>query len=767
MGSLDRDNSRLYRSDPSSHTRAQEEFQVFLAKVLTVDYERKVCTIEDFRTNRSFIGVSVIPASSSSFETTEVHMPEPGATCLAVPILYDSGFSKIAILSYVALDTLRAQDAIAIRGPEGVGGFTERRRGTYRKAYPGQKTASLKDGYSERIDGGWDRSGKDMSRDKVDADRRSWTQISGRRVSYNDAGLSFQGAVNRPDATTTTPRILPDGSKEFVVYLKPNANLADRYTTGAQDIIPFVENTQRVQEYALDYPLPAEVLETDLFDFALGTVADPWGRTTIQTTGGISFDNEAFLIDQAADHPTSRTAAAVGPTTSEGLTPARRAFILEKTEGTLVGYNRFDKMTYGQVLKPTLTPYTKAGRFGADINSGYLPVNDSVDHVEARLAASAAAVRFPQEYNTTRWDITKEGLITFEVGATLPKENIPLAGGYEHPHGAGRSLEGHLVGSLKLVVGKNRDEEDAIDIQALGQTVLRLGADDSGLPNARRTVLTQTRGQQDTLQARSLQYWTAAKLKPGDAGDLENKTGAENVSLRAAMDGAAILRLGARNPAALRRHLVNGYKDAPGKNPYAVGDTSRIDSHSSGRPTYGAGDSLYSFHNLSNVGTPQVNMLPYNWSGSPVANPDRHGLSLDFHAVRDVLLRIGQNPDSGQSLLMDLAGGIVAALGKDNQGRSITAALDGGAELTIGANAQGKGLRMEIRGDVDWTIKGNFHMHVTGDTVWESATHRAIAKTDYIVTAQKIIEAALTRHTTEAPDIVHNQGLYESNPDSE
>jgi hypothetical protein len=57
-------------------------------------------------------------------------------------------------------------------------------------------------------------------------------------------------------------------------------------------------------------------------------------------------------------------------------------------------------------------------------------------------------------------------------------------------------------------------------------------------------------------------------------------------------------------------------------------------------------------------------------------------------------------------------------------------------------------------------------MHVTGDTIWESATHRAIAKTDYIVTAQKIIEAALTRHTTEAPDIVHNQGTYESDENS-
>ena len=763
-----RDNSLMYRGDPNQHSRAQEEFQVFVAKVLSVDYERKVCTIEDLRTGTFYVDVSVLPANASSAEGTDVQMPESGSTCIAAPLLYAGGFSKVGILAYVVSEVQRTQDAIAFRGPEGVGGFQTRKRGTYRKAYPGQKTVSSTNGYSEKIDEGWDRSSGDLSRDKIDSSRHSWTQITGRRVTYTDAGLSFHGPINRPGAAAAdvTPRVLPDGSNEYVVYLKPGANLSDRYLKNAQDIIPFAEHTERVQEFSLDYPLPAEILETELFDTVLGVQADPWQRTTVSQTGDLSFDNETFAITQDVDHPTSRTLKAVGPTTGEGLTPRRRAFILERTEGTLVGYNRFDAGTYGKVLKPVVFPYSKLGRFGSDVNSGYIPVTESADHVEARLAASAQAVRFPHEYNTTRWDVTKEGLITFEIGATLPKENIPLAGGYEHPHGAGRSMEGHLVGSLKLVVGKNRDEEEAIDLQALGQTVLRLGADDSSLPDSRRTVLTQTRSQGDTSQARSLQFWKQAKLKPGDAGDLTNKTGAENVSLRAAMDGAAVLRLGARNPASKRRHLMNGYQDGPGKKAWAVGDAGRQDSRSPGRPTYGPGDSTYSFHDLTQAGIPQVNMLPYNWSGNPVTDVDRHGLSLDLHAVRDILLRIGANPDSGQSLLLDLAGGLVAALGKDNQGRSVTASLDGGAELTIGPNAQGKGLRLEIRGDVDWTIKGNFHCHVTGDTIWESATERRIAKTDYIVTAQKIIETALTRHTTEAPDIVHNQGVYESDENS-
>ena len=105
-------------------------------------------------------------------------------------------------------------------------------------------------------------------------------------------------------------------------------------------------------------------------------------------------------------------------------------------------------------------------------------------------------------------------------------------------------------------------------------------------------------------------------------------------------------------------------------------------------------------------------------------------------------------------------------LAKDKFARSLTATLDGGVELVIGPNEQQKGLRLEITGDVDWTIKGNFHMNVTGDTVWESTTHRHNAKTDYVITAQKIVEKGLARHTTEAVDIVHNEGLYASNENS-
>ena len=758
----------MYPPAASDPQRGDLQYQAFPAKVLTVDYERKVCTIQDLRTGTPYQEVNVFPANSSAFESSDINMPEIGSTCVAVPIWWRGGFMQVAIISWQFADASRAQDAIAVRPVEGVDGLSTRKRGSYRKAYPGQKTVTTTEGFTEKVAGDWDRSGKDLSRDHLNADRRTWTQITGRRVEYSDAGIIFKGAVNRPKADNIIPRILPDGSSEYVLFLEPGAQESDRYIGGKQDVIAWSENTQRVQEFALDYPLPQEILETDLLNDVLGSTEDPWQRTVVITNQGpVSFDDETFLANQTWDHPYIRGAQTVGPTTSEGATPRRRGFIIEKTEGTLVGYNLFDAFTYGQVLKPTVFPYTHNGRFGADVNSGYLPVVDSPDHAEARLAASTYAMRFPHEYNTTRFDITKEGFMSLEIGSTLPEENIPLNGGYEHPHGAGRSLEAHLVGSMKMVIGKNRDEEEALDFTALGQVVMRIGADDTSLPNARRTVLTQTRSKNDTLQTRSLQYWSKSKLKPGDAGDLVNKTGAENTSIRMATDGAIVGRFGSRNPAALRRHLINGYQDAPGKQQYSVTDPGRVDSHSPGRPTYPAGDSNYAFHDLTQAGKPVTQTLPYAWSGSPVpTSMDRQGLSVDFHTVRDILIRAGANTDNNQSLLMDLAGGLVAWIGADKQGRSITASLDGGVEMHIGANAAGKGLRLEIIGDIDITHIGNLHWHSTGDWVTECSSWRHITKTDQIFTAQKIIEIALARHTTEAADIVHNQGLYSSDENS-
>jgi hypothetical protein len=145
---------------------------------------------------------------------------------------------------------------------------------------------------------------------------------------------------------------------------------------------------------------------------------------------------------------------------------------------------------------------------------------------------------------------------------------------------------------------------------------------------------------------------------------------------------------------------------------------------------------------------------------------DTTGLSADIHAVRDILIRIGANEQNGQSLLADLAGGIVAAVGKDKQGRSLTAAFDGGIEATIGSNNEKKGLRLEINGDVDIAIRGNLHLNVTGDISIESVRSTHVAKIMMVNKSLSIIDRASVVHTTEAPEIIHNQGFYDSPADS-
>jgi len=145
---------------------------------------------------------------------------------------------------------------------------------------------------------------------------------------------------------------------------------------------------------------------------------------------------------------------------------------------------------------------------------------------------------------------------------------------------------------------------------------------------------------------------------------------------------------------------------------------------------------------------------------------DSHGQSLDLHAVRDILLRVGANPDSQQSILIDTAGGLVFDLGTDTYGRSVTGALEGGVEITIKANKQGKAIRLQIDGDIDITHSGNLQYYCSGDVITEATARREITKTDKVETQQKKISASLVRDTTEAPDIVNNQGLYVSDENS-
>jgi len=76
-------------------------------------------------------------------------------------------------------------------------------------------------------------------------------------------------------------------------------------------------------------------------------------------------------------------------------------------------------------------------------------------------------------------------------------------------------------------------------------------------------------------------------------------------------------------------------------------------------------------------------------------------------------------------------------------------------------NKQNKAIRLCIIGDVDITHMGHLQYLCTGDAITQATTRREITMTDKVETQQKKVSASLARDTTEAPDIVNNQGYYQ------
>ena len=129
------------------------------------------------------------------------------------------------------------------------------------------------------------------------AERRQRTQITGRGVSYDDAGLRFSGTVQRPgaDKALVPEETLPDGSKRQIVYLQEKKHLHDRYFKGQKDMLPVAETLEKVQEFSLDFPVPWEVLDTEMLDDALGVRKELWKRTTtVAQADGIQHREHPF-----------------------------------------------------------------------------------------------------------------------------------------------------------------------------------------------------------------------------------------------------------------------------------------------------------------------------------------------------------------------------------------------------------------------------------------------------------------------------------------
>ena len=151
----------------SERQRTDEAYNLFIATVVMVDYERKRVSLEDSRSNYIHPDVYILPSSGSSSETTEMVMPEIGSKCLACKLESRGGLAETAVVSWTLSDTESAADAVAIRPLDDTPGYSKRIRGVYRKTYPGERATILTDGFTEAHAEGWDKAAADFSRENI------------------------------------------------------------------------------------------------------------------------------------------------------------------------------------------------------------------------------------------------------------------------------------------------------------------------------------------------------------------------------------------------------------------------------------------------------------------------------------------------------------------------------------------------------------------------------------------------------------------------
>ena len=139
---------------------------------------------------------------------------------------------------------------------------------------------------------------------------------------------------------------------------------------------------------------------------------------------------------------------------------------IERVSGTVVGNNPYTvegRSTYGKLLKPILFSDPNASLGEPRLE----PVPNTSDESEkALVAAHLYRMRRPDGLGELFLAHDKEGHIFMSVPAsTSKKSNL----------GAGRSMEADFKGSIKLVVGANKNDSASLDVVTKGGTKWSLG----------------------------------------------------------------------------------------------------------------------------------------------------------------------------------------------------------------------------------------------------------------------------------------------------
>lgn len=611
-----------------------------------------------------------------------------------------------------------------------VGLKTDHFRRKFRKLYPGEIFISSTQGSDFLVDENLQLL--DMKGDEIRIDSRdqSINQISINNYRISDAARKSEGWVYRYieeayyedgslvrsfDNPTKGISLEPDIRQPFIYdeALKRRWYRTIRGDTTVDDYLvsrgteapdlnsaPLVEVRSEIREVgAAHTPMTDHNVEKDI-----------WGLDR--------YDNFTALEEEKAQDFT-------------GVRKLLRGNIIESVSGTLVGYDTSSKYyyddLYGRVLRPQI--FADPDTAGFDVRE--LPVDEDMapDYTPVRYLAAAYMWKMPYNYSQTRVYVSKEGHTHLHVGSTYDIEDCPYDPPVEHPLGAGRSLEANFGGSIKMVIDKNKQREESLDLKTIGKVYFHFGKDDGVPSNVRRGLLVDNN--KDYLGG-----VTHPKLSAADGA---NPT-ATYTSIEGVTDGGITLRVGRNHGRNLRQFEYNGFSP-DGKDRLDGGDV-----RDSNRGMYDPGDAAYQF------GTPRIgdNVLKMKTVGygapgrmgsteeekmygaGPITRPDLMATSLDAHLVGSTFLRLGSDGD-GNSMSFDTSGAIVGWVGaekKDN--RSMVLTMDGGIEAVIGRIANsGNSIQAKLRGGIHLVVQGNnkdqdFKIEALGDQEYDFIGNQTI-----------------------------------------
>ena len=141
-------------SSPAQHQQA-DRTGVFPLRVTRVDYERRVLSVRNLSDNQIYDEVAQFPVTGSGPEDTDGTMPSKGWGGLGMFSSDQRGFVTVVVIAWTYADMASNVDAIAHRPGVKLEGYSTRKRGVYRKAYPGQRSRALVEGLTELVNSGF------------------------------------------------------------------------------------------------------------------------------------------------------------------------------------------------------------------------------------------------------------------------------------------------------------------------------------------------------------------------------------------------------------------------------------------------------------------------------------------------------------------------------------------------------------------------------------------------------------------------------------